>query len=101
MATSEANGPGNEAAEQEQYTSNRRVLQGRVVSDKMQKTVVVEVERKVLHARYQKYVSQRKRFKAHDEDNACRVDDIVLIQESRPLSRTKRWVVIERRTTSG
>lgn len=77
----------------------RRVLTGRVVSDKMDKTVVVEVERRVLHAKYQKYVSRRRRFKAHDEDNVCRVDDIVLIQESRPLSRTKRWVVIERRVS--
>ncbi len=99
MATTEASGLGKEqAVEQEQHASNRRVLTGRVVSDKMQKTVVVEVERKVLHAKYQKYISQRRRFKAHDEDNACRVDDIVMIQESRPLSRTKRWVVIERRS---
>lgn len=78
--------------------SGRRVLTGRVVSDKMDKTVVVEVERRVLHPKYQKYVSRRRRFKAHDEDNACRVDDIVVIEESRPLSRTKRWLVIERRT---
>lgn len=100
MATTEPKGLGQERPEeQERHTSNRRVLTGRVVSDKMQKTVVVEVERKVLHAKYQKYVSQRRRFKAHDEDNACRVDDIVLIQESRSLSRTKRWVVIERRAT--
>lgn len=79
--------------------SGRRVLTGRVVSDKMDKTVVVEVERRVLHPKYQKYVSRRRRFKAHDEDNACRVDDIVVIEESRPLSRTKRWLVIERRTS--
>jgi small subunit ribosomal protein S17 len=75
----------------------RRMLTGRVVSDKMDKTVVVEVERRVLHPKYQKYVSRRRRFKAHDEGNECRVDDIVVIQESRPLSRTKRWVVVERR----
>ena len=93
MATTEPTGLG-----QDLETSNRRVLTGRVVSDKMQKTVVVEVERKVLHSRYRKYVSQRRRFKAHDENNSCRVDDVVVIQESRPLSRTKRWVVIENRT---
>lgn len=98
MSTTEPKGLGQERQEeQEARTSNRRVLTGRVVSDKMQKTVVVEVERKVLHAKYQKYVSQRRRFKAHDEDNACKMDDIVTIQESRPLSRTKRWVVIGRR----
>lgn len=96
MATTEPTGLG-----QDLEKSNRRVLTGRVVSDKMQKTVVVEVERKVLHPRYQKYVSQRRRFKAHDEDNTCRVDDVVVIQESRPLSRTKRWVVIENRTRAG
>lgn len=77
-------------------SSGRRLLTGRVVSDKMDKTVVVEVERKVLHPRYHKYVSQRRKFKAHDEENACRVDDVVIIEESRPLSRTKRWVVVER-----
>ena len=80
-------------------TGGRRQLTGRVVSDKMDKTVVVEVERRVLHPKYQKYVSRRRRFKAHDEENACRIDDIVVIQESRPLSRTKRWVVIERRVS--
>ena len=79
-------------------SSGRRVLTGRVVSDKMDKTVVVEVERKVLHQKYHKYVSQRRKFKAHDEENACKVDDVVLIQESRPLSRTKRWVVVERQS---
>ena len=96
MANTEANTPTTEA-DTELVGSGRRVLTGRVVSDKMDKTVVVEVERRVLHARYQKYVSRRRRFKAHDEDNSCKVDDIVLIQESRPLSRSKRWVVIERR----
>lgn len=79
-------------------TSGRRVLTGRVVSDKMDKTVVVEVERKVLHPKYHKYVSRRRKFKAHDEENACKVDDVVVIEESRPLSRTKRWVVVERQS---
>ncbi|RME20139.1 MAG: 30S ribosomal protein S17 [Deltaproteobacteria bacterium] len=74
-----------------------RLLVGRVVSDKMDKTVVVEVQRRVLHPRYRKYVNRRKTYKAHDEDNACKVGDIVVIKESRPLSRTKRWVVVEQR----
>jgi len=77
--------------------SGRRTLTGRVVSDKMDKTVVVQVDRKVLHPRYKKYVSRRKRYKAHDENNECRTDDTVVIREARPLSRTKRWVVVERR----
>lgn len=77
-------------------TTGRRVLTGRVVSDKMDKTVVVEVTRRVQHPVYGKYINQRRRFKAHDEENACKLEDQVVIQESRPLSRTKRWVVIER-----
>ena len=63
----------------------------------MDKTVVVQVERKVLHPRYKKYVSRRKKVSAHDENNECRLNDMVVIQESRPLSRNKRWVVISRR----
>jgi len=78
-------------------TTARRVLVGRVVSDKMEKTVTVEVTRRVKHRVYRKYVNRRKTYKAHDEANECQVDDEVLIQESRPLSRTKRWTVIERR----
>ncbi len=74
--------------------SGRRVLQGRVVSDKMDKTVVVEVTRRVLHPRYRKYVNRSKKYKAHDEANEWKLGDTVLIEESRPLSRTKRWVVI-------
>ena len=74
--------------------SGRRVLTGRVVSDKMDKTVVVEVIRRVKHPRYRKYINRRKTYKAHDETNACSLNDQVVIQESRPLSRTKRWVVV-------
>ena len=81
----------------EQAKSRRRVLTGRVVSDKMDKTVTVEVTRLVKHPRYKKYIRRKKTYKAHDQDNECRVDDTVVIQESRPLSRTKRWMVIERR----
>ncbi len=68
-------------------------LTGRVVSDKMDKTVVVQVESKVRHPRYGKVVRRAKKYKAHDEGNACRVGDLVRIVESRPLSREKRWVV--------
>ncbi len=79
-------------------TTGRRVLIGRVVSDKREKTVTVEVTRTVKHRRYRKYVTRRKKYSAHDEENACKVNDEVVIQESRPLSATKRWTVIERRT---
>ena len=78
-------------------TTGRRTLTGRVISDKMDKTVTVQVTRTVKHSTYHKYVSRRKNYKAHDENNDCRVDDVVVIQEARPLSRSKRWLVIERR----
>lgn len=84
-------------SEDNAQNSGRRTLTGRVVSDRMDKTVSVEVIRRVKHPRYRKYVSRRNVFKAHDEGNECQVDDVVVIQESRPLSRTKRWVVIDRR----
>lgn len=70
-----------------------KLREGVVVSDKMDKTVVVEVERFVKHPLYKKYVRRRKRYKAHDEHNRCSVGDRVLIAETRPLSRDKRWRV--------
>ena len=73
---------------------------GTVVSDKMDKTVVVAVENRFPHPIYQKTVSRTKRYKAHDEDNTCKVGDRVRITETRPLSRTKRWAVAEVLTTS-
>jgi small subunit ribosomal protein S17 len=73
-----------------------RVLTGTVVSDKMNKTVTVQVDRRVKHPVYHKYVTRRKRYKAHDEANECQVGDQVMIRESRPLSKTKRWTVVER-----
>ena len=72
---------------------NAKTLTGGVVSDKMDKTVVVLVERLVQHPVYKKFVRRRKRFAAHDEGNECRLGDTVLIRQSRPLSRTKRWRV--------
>ena len=72
---------------------NRKVLTGRVVSDKMDKTVVVKVERRTHHRLYGKTITVAKRYKAHDEESRCRVGDMVRIVESRPLSRDKRWVV--------
>jgi small subunit ribosomal protein S17 len=67
--------------------------QGVVQSDKMDKTVVVEVRHRVLHRGYKKYISRRVRYKAHDEGNECRVGDRVQIVQSRPLSKDKRWRV--------
>jgi small subunit ribosomal protein S17 len=74
---------------------NRRMLDGTVVSDKMDKTVVVRVERLVRDPQYEKYVRRYSRFMAHDENNACRVGDKVRIIEHRPLSKRKRWMVQE------
>ncbi|HCF27515.1 MAG TPA: 30S ribosomal protein S17 [Cyanobacteria bacterium UBA11049] len=68
---------------------------GLVVSDKMQKTVVVAVENRAPHPKYGKIVVRTRRYKAHDEENQCRVGDRVRILETRPLSRTKRWAVAE------
>jgi small subunit ribosomal protein S17 len=72
----------------------RKVREGVVVSDKMEKTVVVVVERLVRHPRYHKYRRQRSRYKAHDQTNRCRVGDRVRIIETRPLSAQKRWAVV-------
>lgn len=71
----------------------RRSVVGTVVSDKMQKTIVVNVDRQVRHSLYKKYVEKSRRFKAHDEKNDAKVGDQVRIVESRPLSREKRWVL--------
>jgi small subunit ribosomal protein S17 len=74
----------------------RKEQEGVVVSDKMDKSVIVEVSRTVLHPLYQKYVRKRTRFMAHDESNALKIGDRVRIVESRPLSRRKRWRVQEK-----
>ena len=71
----------------------KRQLIGTVVSDKMDKTVVVQAERLVKHRLYDKYIRRRAKFSAHDAENSCRIGDKVLITESRPLSKTKRWQV--------
>ena len=71
--------------------AERKVLRGQVTSNKMQKTVVVEVRRKVRHPLYEKYLSRRTKLYAHDENNEAKVGDIVEIMQTRPLSRLKRW----------
>jgi len=72
----------------------RRVLQGVVVSDKMDKTIVVKVERKVKHPLYKKFIRRSKKYAAHDEGNAAKIGDVVKIRECRPLSKLKSWEVI-------
>ncbi|HKF76203.1 MAG TPA: 30S ribosomal protein S17 [Candidatus Dormibacteraeota bacterium] len=74
---------------------SRKVRLGRVVSDKMDKTVVVQVSDRKSHPLYKKVVQRRVRFKAHDEGNECRIGDLVRIMETRPLSHDKRWRVVE------
>jgi small subunit ribosomal protein S17 len=73
----------------------RKARVGVVVSDKMQKTVVVRIDRRVAHPRYGKMVTHSRKVKAHDEENSARVGDTVRIMETRPLSRDKRWRVVE------
>ena len=72
----------------------KKTLRGIIVSDKMQKTVVVAVTRLVKHPKYKKYYKVTKRFKAHDEKSEYRIGDKVLIQETRPMSKEKRWQVV-------
>ncbi|MCR4267653.1 30S ribosomal protein S17 [Nitratireductor sp. ZSWI3] len=72
----------------------KRVLQGTVVSDKNDKTVVVRVERRFTHPMMKKTVRMSKKYKAHDENNACKVGDVVTIEETRPISKDKSWVVV-------
>ncbi len=73
----------------------RKTRVGRVVGDKMDKTVVVAVETTISHPVYKRTVTQTKKFKAHDQENQCRIGDRVRIMETRPLSKDKRWRVIE------
>ncbi|MEY3006873.1 MAG: hypothetical protein RI942_1215 [Pseudomonadota bacterium] len=72
-----------------------RVVQGRVVSDKMDKTITVLVERRVKHPVYGKYITRSSKVHAHDENNTAGIGDTVLVAESRPLSKTKTWTLVE------
>jgi small subunit ribosomal protein S17 len=73
----------------------RKVRLGRVVSDKMDKTIVVQITARKAHPLYKKVIQRRARFKAHDEGNQCRIGDLVRVMETRPLSKDKRWRVVE------
>jgi len=79
----------------DQERNARKVREGLVVSDKMDKTVVVSVEDRVKHAMYGKVLRRTSKYKAHDENNECGIGDRVLLMETRPLSATKRWRVVE------
>src|SRR6202035_1186534 len=74
----------------------RRVLTGRVTSDKMDKTVTVLVDRRVMHPLYKKFIRRSKKYAAHDEANLCKIGDSVRIEECRPISKRKTWLVVER-----
>jgi small subunit ribosomal protein S17 len=74
----------------------RRVLTGRVTSDKMDKTVTVLVARRIMHPLYKKFIRRSKNYAAHDEDNVCKIGDLVRIEECRPISKRKTWQVVER-----
>jgi small subunit ribosomal protein S17 len=74
---------------------NRKIRVGVVVSDKMEKTAVIAVERLVKHPVYKKFIKRTSKFKAHDAQNECQIGDLVKIMETRPLSKTKRWRVVE------
>ncbi|WP_206830597.1 30S ribosomal protein S17 [Alicyclobacillus fructus] len=79
----------------ENERKQRKVRVGKVVSDKMDKTIVVAVEERVMHPLYGKTVRRTKKFKAHDENNEAKIGDIVRIMETRPLSKEKRWRLVE------
>lgn len=75
--------------------NSRKVIIGKVVSNKMEKTIVVSVERKVMHPKYGKFIKMTSKFKAHDEKNECGMNDIVKVMETRPMSKDKRWRLVE------
>jgi len=76
-------------------SNKRKSFVGRVVSDKMDKTVVLTVTRRIAHSRYNKVVKRTTKYKAHDEKNECKVGDMVRVIETRPISKDKRWKVLE------
>lgn len=87
--------PGDVASNDNVVKKNRRLLQGTVVSNKMDKSIVVLVVRKIKHPVYGKFIKQSTKIHAHDESNICNEGDSVIIEESRPISKTKRWKLVE------
>jgi small subunit ribosomal protein S17 len=82
-------------SETESARGRRKLRVGKVVSDRMDKTIVVSIERLVKHAEYGRYVRRRQKFKVHDEKNECRIGDVVRFMETRPMSKDKRWRFVE------
>jgi small subunit ribosomal protein S17 len=82
-------------AEQMTKKIGKKVLEGKVISDKMQKTITVQVSRRTLHPVYQKYLTMSKKYKAHDEQETAKVGDTVKIQECRPISKDKVWTLLD------
>jgi small subunit ribosomal protein S17 len=78
----------------EETSKTGRIISGRVVSDKMDKTITVLIERRVKHPMYGKYLTRSSKVHAHDEKNECRTGDLVTVRETRPLSRTKTWTLV-------
>jgi small subunit ribosomal protein S17 len=76
-------------------TKVKRTLQGKVISNKMDKTIVVKVDRKVKHPLYGKYITRSTKIHAHDENNSCQIGDTVIVAESRPIAKTKSWQLVE------
>lgn len=85
----------NQNVDQSIQLGQKKTRSGKVVSNKMNKTIVVALERQVAHPIYKKYFKQTKKVMAHDEENACQIGDVVKIVESRPLSAKKRWQLVE------
>jgi small subunit ribosomal protein S17 len=73
----------------------KRILQGVVVSDKQDKTIVVRVERRLMHPIYKKFIRRSKKYAAHDENNVCKIGDVVRIRECRPISKNKTWELVQ------
>ena len=71
----------------------KKILTGKVVSNKMDKTIVIAIENRTSHPKYKKTIIKTKKFKAHDENNQCKVGDLVEVEEHRPISKTKRWML--------
>lgn len=80
---------------EKQTKGKRKIMTGTVVSNKMTKTIVVEISRRKLHPRYKKYITRSKKIMAHDEHEECQVGDIIRVVETRPLSKVKRWRLLE------
>ena len=80
----------------ENNQSNAKTMIGKVVSDKMHKTIIVLVERTVRHPKYEKILKRRTKVHVHDEKNTCQIGDMVKVRESRPISKTKCWVLVEK-----